>query len=88
MGIFHLFIDFCLYESNIQHSMLALYKGKNYLPLKKLHEPFPTIMLAYLMINNIFDTAVQMEEIANMKCKLHRPILEQVCFEQKIIKNC
>ena len=56
--IYHPFINYFASESNIQHSMLALHKDKNYLLSMKFRENFPTNMLAYLVIYNISVTSV------------------------------
>ena len=43
-------------------------------------------MLAYLVIHNNFFTAVYLEPIANIKCRIFRFHLEQ-CFIRKIQKQ-
>ena len=54
MCICHKYIYYCLFRSNIQHSMLAFHKESTSLLKKKHQRILPPTMLASLVIHNFF----------------------------------
>ena len=85
MFIFHKFIEYSLYEINIQHSMLSFHKEIPVLFLKKHQVIMTTTTLEYLEIHSIFVYDVFIDYIAKMKCQLHHLHLEQHFIQQNMI---
>ena len=80
--IYHLFINYCISERNIQHSCLDLCKKK----IQYKSNPnkiLPTTMLTYLVDHSSSVTYIHMETISDVKCKLRYLHLEEYFIKQK-----
>ena len=67
--------------------MLSFHKENNDLLKNKCQVTLKKTMVEYLVINNIFVSDLYMDDIANMKCKLHYLHLEKYFIQQRHDQN-